>query len=281
MTTLPNRTRTSPSIPRRLLREGKVHLLPLYALMRTSDLGREGIENSGSYRFSDHVYRNEPSGRFVIGHLVDALLLRMRAARSMRSRFRHVRSAIVGAARERLRSTRTLRVLSVPCGIARDLAETSLFVRHELPDVGRRISWFGIDLDPEPLALSRQLSGTHDGFQFIEGDAFDPGIYPPALDLIASIGFGEFLPDEQLVRFYGICRAALAEGGAFVTSGMQPDRLADYLMRELAELRTHYRTAPQLEALLRAAGFTDIVARPDEAGLQTLIVARTGPRSPA
>ena len=59
VTPLHNRTRTSESIPRKLLREGKLHLLPIYALMRTSDLAREGIENSGSYRFADHVYRNE------------------------------------------------------------------------------------------------------------------------------------------------------------------------------------------------------------------------------
>ena len=63
MSALHNRTRTSTSIPRKLLREGKLHLLPVYALMRTSDLAREGIENSGSFRFADHVYRNEASGR--------------------------------------------------------------------------------------------------------------------------------------------------------------------------------------------------------------------------
>ena len=45
MTRLHNRTRTSESIPRKLLRQGKLHLLPIYALMRTSDLAREGIEN--------------------------------------------------------------------------------------------------------------------------------------------------------------------------------------------------------------------------------------------
>ena len=35
-----NRTRRSRSIPRRLLREGALHLVPLYYLMRLSDLGR-------------------------------------------------------------------------------------------------------------------------------------------------------------------------------------------------------------------------------------------------
>jgi len=53
---LPNRTRQSASIPRRLVTEGKYHLLPVYALLTTSDLAREGIRNSGSFRFADHIY---------------------------------------------------------------------------------------------------------------------------------------------------------------------------------------------------------------------------------
>jgi hypothetical protein len=47
---------------RKLLREGNLHWLPVSALVMQSDLGRERIINSGSYRFADHIYRNQPSG---------------------------------------------------------------------------------------------------------------------------------------------------------------------------------------------------------------------------
>src|SRR5206468_12122983 len=94
---LPNRTRRSASIPRRLVSEGKYHLLPVYALLTTSDLAREGIRNSGSLRFADHIYRNEPSGRYGVGRLLDRVLLKLRGARSMRSRFFHSRREILGA----------------------------------------------------------------------------------------------------------------------------------------------------------------------------------------
>src|SRR5213596_2667867 len=97
---LPNRTRRSESIPRRLLAERKYHLLPIYALLTTSDLAREGIRNSGSFRFADHIYRNEPSGRFGVGRLLDRVLLKLRGARSMRSRFFHSRLEILRAVRE-------------------------------------------------------------------------------------------------------------------------------------------------------------------------------------
>ena len=282
MSGLHNRTRTSASIPRKLLREGKLHLLPVYALMRTSDLAREGIENSGSYRFADHVYRNEASGRYGIGRALDAILLRMRGARSMRNRFFHVQNEILAAARafderrsrDTAHDTETFRVLSVPCGIARDLVAVREKLASELRAVHARTKFFGMDLDPEPLALSRELAGPDDRFVLSRGDAMEPDAYPPDLDVIASTGLGEFLDDTLLVRLYSNCFEHLRDGGVFITSSMQPDPVADYLMRQLAELHTHYRRGDELIRWLHAAGFHEVTARQDDIGLQTLVVAR-------
>ena len=286
MSPLHNRTRTSESIPRRLLHEGKLHLLPVYALMRTSDLAREGIENSGSYRFADHVYRNEASGRFGIGRALDAVLLRMRGARSMRNRFHHSQNEILAAARAFAGRTATadtsFRVLSIPCGIARDLALVATRIRRELPDVYARSTFFGVDLDPVPLELSRELAPSGDHFIFTRGDALDANAFPSDLDVIVSTGLGEFLDDNLLVQFYGHCHERLRVGGVFVTSGMQADRVADYLMRQLAELHAHYRRGDELIRWLHTVGFHEISTRRDDVGLQTLVVARkqVRPRRP-
>jgi SAM-dependent methyltransferase len=279
VTRLHNRTRTSESIPRKLLREGKLHLLPVYALMRTSDLAREGIENSGSFRFADHVYRNEASGRFGIGRALDAVLLRMRGARSMRNRFRHAQDEIVAAAHAFSEQgggadTTPFRVLCIPCGIARDLVLAAERIRRELPHVYARSTFFGVDLDAAPLELSRALAPADEHFTFTRGDALDAHAFPAALDVIVSTGLGEFLDNEMLVRFYRNCHDRLREGGRFITSGMQADRVADYLMRQLAELHTHYRRSDELIRWLHTAGFNDVVTRRDDVGLQTLVVAR-------
>src|SRR3954464_13425183 len=74
-----NVTRQTRDLRRKLLRDGKLHFLALYWLMMQSDLGREGIEPSGSYRFADHIYRNQSSGRTWLGRMIDAFLLRMPA----------------------------------------------------------------------------------------------------------------------------------------------------------------------------------------------------------
>lgn len=282
MTRLHNRTRTAESIPRKLLRQGKLHLLPVYALMRTSDLAREGIENSGSYRFADHVYRNEPSGRFGIGRALDALLLRMRGARSMRNRFNHTQRAILTAARvhearsatDPVAATAPFRVLSIPCGIARDLVLAANALQEELPALYARSTFFGVDLDPAPLDLSRQLVGRDDHYFFTRGDALDASSFPSELDVITSTGLGEFLSNDLLVQFYRNCYDRLRPGGTFITSSMQPDRVADYLMRQLAELHTHYRRGDEIIRWLHTAGFDDVSTRQDDVGLQTLVVAR-------
>lgn len=274
----PNRTRTSPSIPRRLLREGKLHLLPLYALMRTSDLAREGIESSGSYRFADHVYRGRPGGRHAVGRLLDRVLLDLRGARAMRSRFFHAWDQILAAARRHPSET-PFRVLSVPCGIARELVEAAAVLRAERPGLYARTTFFGMDLDSRPLELSRELATGLTSLRLLRADAFDPAAYPPRLDVIVSNGFGDFLSDEELTRFASICHGALREGGVLVTSGMRRDRLADYFLRELAEIRARYREPGALMRILRRAGFHDITLRHDATGLESLLVARKETRT--
>src|SRR5207245_6533797 len=112
-------TRRTRSIPRKLLREGKLHFLPVYWLMMQSDLGREGIEHSGSYRFADHIYRNESSGRNWLGRWVDAVLLRMPACRAFRQRCLRAQTAILTALKRHVESSpdSQFRVLAIPCGI--------------------------------------------------------------------------------------------------------------------------------------------------------------------
>jgi SAM-dependent methyltransferase len=271
-----NRTRVSRSIPLRLIRDGKWALLPLYALLRTSHLAREGIENSGSWRFSDHIYRGRPAGRFLVGTALDALLLSLPSARSFRLRYlfirREIKRRVPALVAER---TRPVAVLSVPCGIPRDLADAAVSLRRDGRVFGA-VRFFGVDLDPEALATGRELLehlGVADAFELLEGDAFDPSRWPKPLDVVCSTGFGEFLDDGQLERFLRHCYRALVPGGVMLTTAMGRHRLSDYLLRELGEIRAHYRSPRDLDRVLRAAGFGRVETAIDARGLQTFAVA--------
>jgi hypothetical protein len=271
-----NRTRRSASIPRALLRRGRVLALPLYAALRTSDLAREGLDHSGSYRFADHIYRGEPSGKGAFGRWLDARLLGLPAVRSFRSRFHAARDEVSAFLRERAGTPGRLDILSAPCGIPRELAEGHRLFRSSGPAVRAAVTFHGLDLDAAALedaarfARSRQL----EPFVPIQGDVFDRTVYPAAgVDFITCTGLAEFLDDGQLAELYGTFFHSLRPGGMLVTSGMTGRPLSDYLLR-LAELTIHHRTAADLERLARPLPFSRVETQVDALGLQSILIAR-------
>lgn len=269
-----NFTRRSPSIPRKLLRRGAVHLLPLYYLLRLSDLAREGIERSGSFAFADHIYRGVPSGRTILGRWLDAQLLRMPAARAFQRRCEYARLTVRRVLELRGRTGTAVRVLGVPCGIPRDVIGLA-----SLPDSGtsplRRVEYHGLDIDPDVLGLARTMTATC-GFRSVAyhcGDALNPASYPATtFHVIVSTGFGEFLDDEELLVFYRHVYERLEPGGVFYTSASARDAGSDFLLR-MAELFTRYRTPEQLGRILRQLPWNGLDMTVDSTGLQTYVTA--------
>ncbi len=274
MSAFHNRTRRSASIPRTLLRERKPYLIPLYYLQLTSELAREGIRNSGSYRFADHFYANRPRGRFLIGRLLDRLLLGLPSARAFRSRYLHAKQEIHRLVRDTAATGAHLDILAVPSGYARELVEVAAELRTDDEPGYRRVSWYGLDLDGELVAtlMCRSRESGHQ-MSFWAADALSAESYPRSYDLIISLGFTEFLDDDQVVRFFGIVREHLKAGGRFVTSGMRPHRLSDYLLRNVGELHTSYRSARYLRRLCERTGFGRVSSYDDRTGLQTMVIA--------
>jgi 2-polyprenyl-3-methyl-5-hydroxy-6-metoxy-1,4-benzoquinol methylase len=268
-----NRTRRSQSIPLGLLKRGHLMGLPLYYLLNASDLAQEGFKNSGSYAFADHIYRNMPSGRNVLGRWVDARLLSMRAVRSFRNRFLASRDEL--ASFLCLHSGKELSILSVPCGIPRELVDGAAIARQRGAHL-HNVKFHGLDLDPEVLckaALFAEENGLANFYPH-EGDALLQSNYPSVADFITSTGLAEFLDDQMLEIFYRIVFETLRPGGGiFISSAMQRRRVSEYLLK-IAELHVHYRSAEKLEEVARAAGFQEVNVRHDEFGIQSILVAR-------
>jgi Putative methyltransferase len=267
-----NRTRKSQSIPLSLLKRGHLAGVPLYYLLRGSDLAREGFENSGSYSFADHIYRNVASGRNALGRWVDARLLRMPAVRSFRNRFLASRDELADFLCQSHGAE--LAILSVPCGIPRDLVEGAAMARQRGADLSK-VTFHGLDLDPEVLRKATRFVEENGlkKFRTLEGDALCGSSYPAAADFIISTGLAEFLDDEKLGVLYGRVFATLRPGGVFLSSGMQRRAISEYLLK-IAELRVNYRSAERLAELARAAGFAEVRASYDDLGIQSILVAR-------
>src|SRR5215469_10054651 len=112
-----NRTRRTEHLPAKFRSAHRWDLLLLHGLLRRSFLAREGIENSGSFRFADHLYRNIPRGEGVTGWIIDRILLSLPAARTMRRRYLRSKTEMLAAFRNDWLGSAAFRVLSIPCGI--------------------------------------------------------------------------------------------------------------------------------------------------------------------
>jgi hypothetical protein len=247
----------------------------LYYLMRLSDLGREGIDHSGSFRFADHIYRGTPSGRTVLGRMIDARLLAMPAARAFRRRCERAQHVVRCALESYPSEAQPLRVLAVPCGIPRDIINLSATLHAVNPGLLARLEYHGLDIDPVVLdiagGLTREcgLAAVH----YHLGNALDPRDYPPSrFHVIASTGLGEFLCDDELAAFYALVYDAMEQGGTFYTSATARDPQSDVLLR-MAEVVTQYRRAGEVERMLRRLPWTRLSLTPDTTGLQTFITA--------
>jgi SAM-dependent methyltransferase len=270
-----NFTRRSRSIPRKLLREGSAHLVPLYYLLRLSDLAREGIDHSGSFRFADHIYRGIPSGRTAFGRMLDARLLSMPAAAAFRRRATHAADVVLRALASRGAGAGPVRVLAVPCGIPRDIINVITALKADAPSVLARLDYHGVDIDPCVLDAAVRL--TEDcglaSIHYHLGDALVRDDYPaPLVDVVVSTGLGEFLNDDELTAFYGIVHDVMRPGATFYTSATARDHRSDVLLR-MVELETYYRRASDVERIIRQLPWSSVALTGDPTGLQTFITA--------
>jgi SAM-dependent methyltransferase len=274
---LHNRTRRTPDLEAKFRRAGRIDLVLLHRLLRRSDLAREGIEHSGSFRFADHVYANHASGEGWVGRCLDRILLNLPATVVMRDRC--ARSTLeMRRAFDRHVATgdrRAFRMLTVPCGIPRDVRD---FLRS-LPPGHPPIEFTGIDLDPSALEEARRhLQGVENAsICFVEADALAPGSCaaacpdPAGWDFVASTGLGEFLDDRRCALFYANVHAALRPGGVFFTSALAPDRRSEWLPKTF-ELEAHYRTAHELQRLAATCQWRTTAVAHHRSGLGTYIL---------
>jgi chemotaxis methyl-accepting protein methylase len=217
-----------------------------------------------------------PSGRGPIGRWLDARLLGLPAVRSFRFRYLAVRDELAAFLIESLQHDRerTLDVLSVPCGIPRELADAAATVRREVDEIPSGVRFHGLDLDPIVLDEARHFAVQHGlaPFETHQGDALDRLAYPRRFDFITCTGLGEFLDDGQLAQLYDVFFDVLNSGGRLVTSGMRRRGVSDYLLR-VAEIRTHYRGPADLERLAARRPFRALRTRVDDLGIQTILTA--------
>jgi cyclopropane fatty-acyl-phospholipid synthase-like methyltransferase len=180
--------------------------------------------------------------------------------------------AIEILATELARREGEVRVLTLPCGIPREISELAASDAA----AAKRIRFTGMDLDPEVVdAAKKHLQDVPLGSaDFLQGNALIGSSYPrERFDFISSTGLGEFLNDEDLARFYWHVFDALEPGGLFFTSATGYERRSDFLMKAF-EMEAHYRDQIRVEEIFRALPWSELDLELDPSGLQTFVRAR-------
>lgn len=274
-----NKTRKSKSIPKRLLKEGRVHLIPVYYLLLTSNLAKEGIINGGSYKFADHIYEGKAKGKYLFGTLLDWIFLRLKSSKSFRFRYISCKKEIMNLIESNRYNKKNLHILSVPSGYAREIFEIADELKSNNHKKYAYVNWHLLDLDKKLISEIKEKFNKNDhNLRYWSWDALNYKIFTKMgkFDLIMSTGFVDFLSDEQAVKFYRLIYKTLKSKGKFVTSGMKRHRLSDYLLRNIAELHTFYRTEEQLKNLASNAGFKSMRTYQEPNKILTMLVAEKG-----
>ena len=116
-----------------------------------------------------------------------------------------------------------IKMLSVPCGVMADLLTLDF-------SKTRKFELFGIDLDPQSLALAENFSrkmGLQKYASFACRDAWNLGLLEK-FDVVVSMGLNMYISSRaQSVELYKSLRSALKKGGKLMLSYMTPHPFRD------------------------------------------------------
>ncbi len=207
----------------------------------------------GSARVMEQVYNNEPCGDSVLGRFVDRQVHQSTASRAVRHR-------LLTTIKEARRLT-PMRILSVPCGSARDIAG----VVEGRADIERIVL-----VDPDPWALDvagRRCSGAH----LIEGGLDD--LPEERFDLVVYVGLSEYLGDAEVIRHFKLLERRLDVDGRLITSvtDEHPQRGA---MKDILGWETRKRSPDAFINLIEMAGLLVESHRADPEQAQWVMVLR-------
>lgn len=229
----------------------------------------------------DYVYRNQPSGRWLIGPAIDRKFLEAPGWQAVRERRANLEVLLIEAIDRLRRDGRRVSLLDVASGPAAYVLE--VLRRAGAGDVFARCR----DLDASALAQGREAAKRLGlDVVFERGDALDREAIlalAPRPNLAVASGFYDWITDDEIVRrSIAIVGEALKPGGWFVVTNQaaHPNlgfvtAVFDHFDHE--RLRMKMRSASTVEGWLRAAGLETERTLSDGHGYYSVTLAHKRP----
>jgi CRP-like cAMP-binding protein len=200
------------------------------------------------------IYANAPDGDDHLGPYIDRWFLNRPICRSRRTS-RDLMQNTLAELIKRSAGAETARITSLASGVAAEILNLC-----ETPD-GACVRATCIDIDEGALlAMARRAerSGLTQRLTLLQGNAAAPedeGLSLPPQHIIYTLGFCEYLADDQIVSLLNKACAALIPGGAMIVTNLNSTNPDRELMEHVLDWKANHRTAEELRALFAQSQF--------------------------
>jgi 2-polyprenyl-3-methyl-5-hydroxy-6-metoxy-1,4-benzoquinol methylase len=193
------------------------------SLLKTVGNLADGISIGNKFGYDsgvmlDYVYKNQASGKLLVGKLLDRSYLNAVGWRGIRLRKVLIKEYLERIVQTQLEKKSSIRYLDIACGGG----EYDIEVLEKFDQ--RRIQAELRDYKLENIEKARQNAqarGLHN-IRFQQADAFDPKNYREKWDVIVSSGFWEIIDNDDLVKGCLLNAAKCLDPGSLLVFTIQP-----------------------------------------------------------
>lgn len=228
---------------------------------------------------TDRAYDNAPSSWLgPLGRWADRRVLEYPVHVALRERLEVVTAGLASEIESRLDADRTVRVLSAPSGLGRDVRQALSRLRERGVDLERvSVSCLDLDASGEVHDAAREhfrAAGLAATFHRL--DIFDEGaireLAGPGFDVVNCQGLTAWLDFPEVARLLRVFAGVLRPGGVLLIDNFAPH--AHSSMAHDLEMRVRYHNTMLLRASLREAGFREIEERTSSQRIVTVYTCR-------
>jgi len=233
---------------------------------RPSELGIASIEDPGGWRSMRAAYENKPgrnwADRAMVRYGVFPMALRNR---------KRISAQLLAALIDDFK-TDHVHLVAVGAGGGNNVLEAMAAARN------KNAKACLIDLNAGAFDYGREVAeryGLTDCVRFVQGDAcqIDTLVdYDP--ELVTLIGIIEYIADDGLLKLLAAMYEAMDHGGYVLVNSISKRHGMDRFLRRVFRLHLTYRSADDVEALLRQAGFAPCHRQAEPLGVYNLLIGR-------
>src|SRR5262249_21160125 len=208
-------------------------------------------EGLTSGKMLDYIYKNRPSGKWLIGKWIDHFFLAHPGWEGVRKRRKYLEELFLEAIEER---KHPLKVVDVAAGLAGYIFSTLKKAARDAIQV--------ICQDIEPKWIEEGNAKAHKQVTFQLGDAFDPALIELTPDIVIASGFYDWINEEETIKSsMELIFKALSPGGAFILTIQSDHPNLDFVQGIFPDfnhqpLKMTMRSPAQLQLWLENSGFT-------------------------